>query len=77
VDHSATIDSAHVLLDHHLLARKKQIIEEFLRDEQGSDALINYPNDFLQKIAVTQLKEQGKLQLFRSVGTVYLGEICN
>lgn len=32
VDHSATIDSAHVLLDHQLLARKKQTIEEFLRD---------------------------------------------
>jgi hypothetical protein len=28
-------------------------------------------------MAVTQLKEAGKLMIYRSVATVYLGEVCN
>lgn len=37
------------------------------------DALANYPNEQLQKIAAEHIKEQGKILTFKSNSTVYFG----
>lgn len=41
------------------------------------ETLACYPNEQLKSIAGQQVRENGKLMLFRSTTTVYFGETCN